>query len=54
MKKKLSRDTQMNNRRQFIGLKVGMGILVTSAYSIISMVPFSCKKDPDPSNNGGY
>ncbi|HRH65923.1 MAG TPA: hypothetical protein PLU53_06470 [Bacteroidia bacterium] len=58
MKKKPKENTELNKinlhqRRSFIK-KLGMGIIATSAYTVFSMTQFACKKDPSPSNNGGY
>ena len=42
------------DRRAFIK-KLGMGIIATSAYTVISITPFACKHDPiEPTLRGGY
>ncbi|MEO5569480.1 MAG: hypothetical protein ABIT08_06145 [Bacteroidia bacterium] len=60
MRKKLNanvekdKDKHATNRRAFVK-KVGMGILVTSAYSLISLTQFGCKHEPlEPTFRGGY
>jgi hypothetical protein len=42
------------HRRSFIK-KLGMGIIATSAYTVISMTQFACKHEPiEPTFRGGY
>ncbi len=47
-------DQDPMSRRKFIK-KAGMGILVTSSYSLLSMVEFNCSsKSTDNDDDGGY
>jgi hypothetical protein len=54
IQKKGKNQPEPEARRSFVK-KLGMGILVTSAYSLISLTQFGCKHEPlEPSNGGGY
>ena len=47
-------DKHATNRRAFVK-QVSMGILVTSAYSLLSLTQFGCKHEPlEPTSRGGY
>lgn len=54
--KTVKKDALANNkgRRSFIK-KVGIGIIATSAYTVLSMTQFACKHEPiEPTGRGGY
>jgi hypothetical protein len=52
-KAELLSEQSKKTRRSFIK-NLGLGIVVTSAYTIVSMTNFSCTHDPLPTRRGGY